>query len=229
MLGVPRPTLYRYLKDYSVPYARRSGRIRIPEESVGRIRRVRELHGDGLGADAVRRRLTDGTPELEERLTERLDRICETLQELRGASGSPSGAPPAEIAAPPGAMRTLLARQNLLISAVFDMSQMLEELLAASGRPRMTTFQDALPAETLVHPPVRHDAAVVTAPAPLLPTQAIPELASGRVVDAGPSGAGERFGSLARRRRRAVATVLVLASLTLLVALAWAFAAVGGV
>jgi len=56
-LGVPRPTLYRYLREYSIPYTRRSGRISIPEESLERIRTVRKLHDEGLGTEAVRRRL----------------------------------------------------------------------------------------------------------------------------------------------------------------------------
>lgn len=220
MLDVPRPTLYRYLKEYSVPYARRSGRILIPEESLGRIRKVRELHDEGLGAEAVRRRLTDGASALEEkRLGERLDRICEALEDLRGAGGNA----PAEIAAPSGAMRTLLARQNLLISAVFDMSEILEELLAASGLPRRTTFQDALSAETpgdrAGDPGTARDTT-----RRLLAARTIP----GRVIDAAPSGGGERFGVLARRRRRVAATVLALAILAVIIALAWGFTAYGG-
>jgi excisionase family DNA binding protein len=33
LLGIPRPTLYRYLREYSIPHLRRSGKISIPEES----------------------------------------------------------------------------------------------------------------------------------------------------------------------------------------------------
>ena len=44
LLGVPRPTLYCYLREYSIPHLRRSGKIYVPEESFERIKEVRELH-----------------------------------------------------------------------------------------------------------------------------------------------------------------------------------------
>ena len=49
LLGIPRPTLYRYLREYSMPHLRRGGRIQIPEGSFDRIREARDLHKEGLG------------------------------------------------------------------------------------------------------------------------------------------------------------------------------------
>jgi excisionase family DNA binding protein len=80
-LSVPRPTLYRYLKEYAIPYLRRGGRISIPEDSLDRIRTVRELHEEGLGTEAVRRKLREG-PHLD-RIAERMDRVQEKLEGLR--------------------------------------------------------------------------------------------------------------------------------------------------
>ena len=132
-LGVPRPTLYRYLKEYSISYRRRGGRISIPEESLEEIRKVRELHDEGLGTEAVRRRLREG-PDLD-RLAERMDRVTEKLEGLGEGPKYSS-----EAAFVSQALRTILARQTVLISAVINMSEMLEELLAATGRPRRATF-----------------------------------------------------------------------------------------
>ncbi|MCA1717676.1 MAG: helix-turn-helix domain-containing protein, partial [Actinobacteria bacterium] len=60
LLDIPRPTLYRYLREYSIPHVRRSGKISIPEESFDRIKEARELHREGLGTASVRRRLREG-------------------------------------------------------------------------------------------------------------------------------------------------------------------------
>ena len=49
LLGIPRPTLYRYLREYSIPHLRQAGRISIPEDSFDRIREARDLHKEGLG------------------------------------------------------------------------------------------------------------------------------------------------------------------------------------
>src|SRR4028119_1055279 len=60
LLSIPRPTLYRYLREYSIPHLRQGGRIRIPEDSFDRIREARDLHKEGLGPETVRRRLREG-------------------------------------------------------------------------------------------------------------------------------------------------------------------------
>lgn len=209
MLGVPRPTLYRYLKEYSVPYVRRSGRIQIPEDSLEQIRKVRELHDEGLGTEAVRRRLRGEASDLEDRL----DRISERLEELRapGNGSSPDGLAPTS-----GDMRTLLARQTLLISAVFDMSEMLEELLASTGRPRRTTLGGAAPEL----PAYADDAGRYETSVPALP---------GRVVEAAPPDRRGNFGALARRRRRMALALTALAAVAVLAILLGVYLLLGRV
>ena len=84
-LSVPRPTLYRYLKEYAIPYLRRGGRIASPEEALDRIRTVRELHEEGLGTEAVRRRVGEG-PDFD-RVAGGMDRVQEKLEGLGEGSG----------------------------------------------------------------------------------------------------------------------------------------------
>jgi excisionase family DNA binding protein len=68
LLDIPRPTLYRYLREYSIPHLRKAGRISIPEDSFDRIREARDLHREGLGTESVRRQLREDTGELDRRL-----------------------------------------------------------------------------------------------------------------------------------------------------------------
>ena len=137
LLGIPRPTLYRYLREYSIPHLRRSGRISIPEESFERIREARDLHKEGLGTESVRRLLREGNNANSGELKERLDQLSENLERLRG-----NERPAADEALPSHSLRTVLARQNLLISAMFNLTEMVEELLLASGKPRKTVFEE---------------------------------------------------------------------------------------
>ena len=193
-LSVPRPTLYRYLKEYAIPYLRRGGRISVPEESLDRIRTVRELHKEGLGTEAVRRKLREG-PHLD-RIAERMDRVQEKLEGLREDPDYSS-----EAAFVPQALRTILARQTVLISAVISMSEMLEELLAASGRPRRALLQ-GVEDELLPRGPEQD---------PIMPIEGDrlePDEPAAR-----PVRRPRRFGHLARRRRVALAssaTMMVL-------------------
>jgi excisionase family DNA binding protein len=194
-LSVPRPTLYRYLKEYAIPYLRRGGRISVPEESLDRIRTVRELHKEGLGTEAVRRRLREG-PDLDS-IAERMDRVQEKLEGLREGPAYSS-----EAAFVPQALRTILARQTVLISAVISMSEMLEELLAASGRPRRALLQ-GVEDELLPRGPEQD---------PIMPIEGDrlePDEPAAR-----PVRRPRRFGDLARRRRRvalaSLATMMVL-------------------
>ena len=215
-LGVPRPTLYRYLREYAVPYSRRAGRIRIPEESVEKIRRVRRLHGEGLGTDAVRRRLREGEGPDADWLAERIDRLSETVESLQRN--------PRTVEAPSQALNTVLARQSLMLSVVFNMTEMLEELLVASGVPRRTTPMDYPQAKTAVRvagdetSPVRI-AVLERSPEPeaedfLPPAEPIETYA--------PPATRTRFGTLARRRRTTLTTLLVFAAGVVLVSLALA-------
>jgi len=179
-LGIPRPTLYRYLRDYGVPHVRQGGRISIPEESFDTIREARDLHREGLGTEAVRRRLAEG----EAGLAERLDGISETLEELRENLGPQHGMTSHE------ALRTILARQTLIISAVSDLTGMVEDLLAANEgarRRRLPPGQDAL----------------AVGPAPVAPQVAADEPLPQRIATEDRVAAERRgrFGSRRRRRR----------------------------
>ncbi len=206
LLGIPRPTLYRYLREYSIPHLRRSGRISIPEESLERIREARDLHKEGLGTESVRRLLREGGSTNTGELKEQLDQLSENVEKIRGSEG-----PAADEGLASQALRTVLARQNLLISAMFNLTEMVEELLLASGRPRKAVFDDVegelqrvtLPPETPEGRPAATEATL----------KALPDRRA-------------RFGSLARRRRRGV--LAILSALLLGCLLMWAVPTLGG-
>ena len=133
LLDIPRPTLYRYLREYSIPHVRRSGKISIPEESFDRIKEARELHREGLGTASVRRRLREGNDPLDaEELTERLDRLSGALERLQGDPGPANGASPYG----EEALQAILEKQEILISSVSNLTEKVETLLSANDRPR---------------------------------------------------------------------------------------------
>src|SRR5919199_3035786 len=125
LLGIPRPTLYRYLREYSIPHLRRAGRISIPEDSFDRIREARDLHKMGLGTESVRRQLREGTGG---ELDRRLDSLHQTLDSLReDIRGRPAMY---DVALSP-TLRTILARQSLIMSALINLTERVEDLLLA--------------------------------------------------------------------------------------------------
>lgn len=188
-LGVPRPTLYRYLKEYAVPYERHAGRISIPEESLERIRRVRELHDEGLGTAAVRKRLNEHEASEVERISERLDRLSEEIERSRATDSTPM--PSSQ------ALNVVLARQTVLISAVYDLTRMVEQLLEREGRPRSPlTYGDNGSRDDVPLSPTAQD-----------PGQRHPE------EDIDPPLPRDRFGTLARRRRMTVGAIALLAAI----------------
>ena len=130
LLDVPRPTLYRYLKEYSIPHVRRSGKIDVPDESFDRIKEVRELHKEGLATESVRRRLQGDRSELDDELAQQLDRISGTLKNLQMNLKMANGESFAQT------LQTISVQQNVLISAVFDLTEMLENLLGTKRRSR---------------------------------------------------------------------------------------------
>lgn len=133
LLDIPRPTLYRYLREYSIPHVRRSGKISIPEESFDRIKEARELHREGLGTASVRRRLREGNDPVDaEELMERLDRISGALEGLQGDLRPANGASSTS----QETLRTVLKKQDLLISAVSTLTERMESLLSANDRSR---------------------------------------------------------------------------------------------
>ena len=130
LLDVPRPTLYHYLKEYSIPHVRRSGKIYVPDESFDRIKEVRELHKEGLGTESVRRRLQGDRSELDDELAQQLDRISGTLENLQMNLKTANGESFTQT------LQIISVQQNVLISAVFDLTEMLENLLGTKGRSR---------------------------------------------------------------------------------------------
>lgn len=212
LLGIPRPTLYRYLREYSIPHLRRSGRISIPEESFDLIREARDLHKEGLGTELVRRSLREGggDPGSGE-LKERLERLSETLEGLK-ANG-----PTTDEALPSHALRTVLARQSLIMSVMFNLTEMVEELLLASGKPRKAAFDD-LEDELRERPlPLQRTGTPEEVPATVKP-------ATGARSPVLPTD--QRFGSLARRRRRG--SLMLLSALLVVAVLTWTIPTLDG-
>ena len=218
LLGIPRPTLYRYLREYSIPHMRRSGRISIPEESFERIREARDLHKEGLGTGAVRRLLREGGGPKRGELKERLDQLSENLERLRGNERSTT-----DEALPSHALRTILARQNLLISAMFNLTEMVEELLLASGIPRKAVFEDVEDEIQEVAPPLERTGRQQSETPEMVPVAARSALAAR--MDLSSPARRARFGSLARRRRRGV--LVALSALMVVLLLAWALPTMG--
>jgi excisionase family DNA binding protein len=220
LLGIPRPTLYRYLREYSIPHLRRSGRISIPEDSFDRIREARDLHKEGLGTESVRRQLREGDGPDTGELNRRLDHLHETLEDLRGEVRERPATD--EVALSP-TLSTILARQSLLISAMFNLTGMVEDLLLASGKPRKPLFENAI-AET-------RDPVLQSTTGRLAIQAAAPSPASTAVADVPRSPAlpdhPTRFGSLGRRRRRGL--LALLSALLVGLCLVWAVPALIGI
>lgn len=222
LLGVPRPTLYRYLKEYSIPYQRRSGRISIPEESIERIRRVREMHDEGLGTQAVRKRIQDGDSVEIDWIAERFDRLSEALESSqRNVSRFDDSVSSRQ------ALHIILARQSVMLQAIYNLTEMMEELMAANGRPRRDSgdlLDDTAIRATMTEnfsfgvPPIAHDNGIKNHPAvpgtsthaPQSQTVVVPYHHDG-------------FGRLARRRRHTAVVVGAILLLAVCV-LAWAVA-----
>ena len=130
LLGIPRPTLYRYLREYSIPPQRRAGKISIPQESFKRIREARELHREGLGTDSVRKQIRKTNPADTEGLAERLDRLCGALESLQDNLRPDDGVSSR-------VLQEILAGQRSLTLAVHRLSERVEDALEADDRPSM--------------------------------------------------------------------------------------------
>ena len=190
------------MREYSIPHLRQSGRICIPEDSFDRIREARDLHKEGLGTETVRRQLREGAPDSGD-MDRRLDTLHRTVEDLReDVSFSPT-------------QQTILARQSLLMSAVFNLTEMVEALLLASGNTRKRILQGIETREALPDPQVQ---ARLGIPGEVVPgTEKMPTTLAIRPTD---------FGALRRRRRRGVLTIL--AALALAGCVAWATIALPG-
>ena len=219
-LGIPRPTVYRYLKEYSISFSRRSGRIFVPEESVAKIRKVRELHDGGFGTEAIRARLQQGECVEISDVAQRLDKLAEALESSRLEARTPIE--PARTSPDAHAMRTVLARQSLLISAVSNLAEMVGDLMAVNGLPRRAILDYPVAEHATVEPlplPNRHERSPSkrrghgesSVAAGGLPT---------RRPGALPSDIRhEKFGTLARRRRAVLTSSLV--AMVLLTIFVW--------
>ncbi|WP_166174786.1 PASTA domain-containing protein [Rubrobacter tropicus] len=215
LLGIPRPTLYRYLREYSIPHLRRGGRIQIPEDSFDRIREARDLHKEGLGTDSVRRQLREGGGPDTEDIDRRLDSLHDTLEDLRGELRERPAT--GEVALSP-ALQTVLARQSLMLSAMFNLTGMVEDLLLANSRPRRRTVQRiegdrAISITIAAEERNELSGTVVAEQVPVREAESPPLLPP--TVPEPPA----RFGALARRRRRSVLALLCAAALALLLVL----------
>jgi excisionase family DNA binding protein len=203
LLGIPRPTLYRYLREYSIPHLRQGGRIRIPEDSFDRIREARDLHKEGLVTETVRRQLREGGGPDTGELDRRLNKLHDTLEDLRGDLRA---RPATGEVAPSPALQTILARQSLMLSAMFNLTGMVEHLLLNNSKTRKRPVARV---EGGLAPPVplraeergQLPATLVAAPVAVREVEA-PEISPPA------QNIPTSFGSLGRRRRRGALAVL---------------------
>ena len=207
LLDVPRPTLYRYLKEYSIPHVRRSGKIYVPDESFNRIKEVRELHKEGLGTELVRRRLQGERSDLDGVLVQQLERISGTLENLQVHLKPANGESFAQT------LQAISVQQNVLISAVFDLTEMLEGLVGTKGRSRKAWPLEAPDAEMQrqetffeEEPDGHYEKAEKGAAVHESHIESIPE---SMVLSTTP-GRRRKFGYFARRRQRSALVVLLI-------------------
>ncbi len=218
-LGIPRPTVYRYLKEYSIPFSRRSGRIFVPEASVGKVRMVRELHDGGFGTEAIRTKLKQGEGAELARVTERLDKLTEVLESSRLESRKP--VEPAYDSPNAHALRLVLARQSLLISAVSNLAEMMGDVMAINGLPRRAVLdypELEHGREGRLSLPGHNGRSLVAPGGRGAPNGAVSRTLTHRPVAPPSNISHDKFGTLARRRRMVlVSTLIVLALLAILI------------
>lgn len=226
LLSIPRPTLYRYLREYSIPHVRRSGKISIPEESFDRIKEARELHREGLGTVSVRRRMREvNDPVDTEELTERLDRLSGALQSLQGDLLRPVDG---VSFSSQETLQTVLKKQDLLISAVSNLTGMVEDLLSTNDRPRAAAFDgvDEGTGGEKALLPEQYGGSLLTIERDVETDDSVTQDLSKSVeYFTAPTGR-EKFGTLARRRRRGILALLLV--LVASIVLAWGLLDLGG-
>ncbi|HEV2744802.1 MAG TPA: helix-turn-helix domain-containing protein [Rubrobacter sp.] len=215
LLGIPRPTLYRYLREYSIPHLRQGGRIRIPEDSFDRIREARDLHKEGLGTETVRRQLREGGGPDTGELDRRLNKLHDTLENLRGDLRAKPAT--GEVALSP-VLQTILARQSLMLSAMFNLTGMVEDLLLKNGKGRKRPV--ARDEEDLVHTvPLRAEGRGQISGTVVAEPVAVREAEAPVVTSPTRNLPTSKFGTLGRRRRRSALAVLSALLLGLLLLL----------
>ena len=201
------------MREYSIPHLRKAGRISIPEDSFERIREARDLHKEGLGTESVRRQLREDTGELDRSL----GMLHQTLEGLRDDIRERPATD--EVALSP-TLRTILARQSLIMSVMFNFTGMIEDLLLASGKPRKPFFHEPDVTDAL---PARGKQGRLGTPGST-PSGEIPQPGLGN-VDRSPAVGSTGFGVRGRRRRSALVILVVL---LLVACLAWAVLALVG-
>lgn len=209
VLEIPGPTLYRYLREYSIPHERRAGKISIPEESLERIREARELHKEGLGTTSVRQRLKHTGTVDNKGLAERLDRLCYELENLQDTFRAPQGA-----ATSSRVLQEILEGQRSLTLAVHRLTEKVEDVLPTDSAAGRSSFSDSL--EERVY---ARSAAPVRVETGTLGTHDEPG-ADDHETDFDPAmeeyskprvRRDSKFGEMSRKRRRNGALVLLLA------------------
>ena len=112
--------------------------------------------------------------------------------------------PVAEEVALSPTLRTILARQSLIMSAMFNLTEMVEDLLLASGKPRRPIFDNLATREAMPEPQARDRLEVATATLPGPDQDSAGLTLAARSAD---------FGALRKRRRRTVLAILAALAL----------------
>ena len=119
-------------------------------------------------------------------------------------------------------LRTILARQSLIVSALFNLTGMVEDLLLASGKPRKSLSEDLGITDALPERQARERLGIQGGITPS--THAVTAAVQGS-VDRPPAVRPTHFGALGRRRRGVLA---ILAALLFVACLSWAAMALIG-
>lgn len=139
-----------------------------------------------------------------------MDGLNETLENLREDLRDNKPTTSEEVVLSP-TLRTILARQSLMLPAMFNLTGMVEDLLVASGKPRRTVFDDLRVAapEGTAPLPGGPPGGQLQIPSPATTVRPpVREAPPARVHHRPGDRAG--FGALGRRRRRAGASVLAV-------------------
>ena len=149
-------------------------------------------------------------------VAQRLDRLAEALESSRLEARRPIE--PARTSPDAHAMRTVLARQSLLISAVSNLAEMVGDLMAVNGLPRRAVLDYPATEHELLPLPDRRGRSLSTLRDHGESNIVLRSTPIRRPGTPSPNIPREKFGTLARRRRAVLASSLVaVVFLTILV------------